>query len=180
MKKIILLLMIIGAGQLCRAQSCLTRNGFIGFYSKTPLEDIRAENKQVYAVIDPGKKNLAISLLVKGFLFRKELMQTHFNENYAESDKYPKATFTGSYSGEVDFSKDGSYPVQVSGPLTFHGVTRNITVPATLEVKGGSLTGKSVFQLEPGDFNIKIPSLVREKIAQKIDVHVSVGCTPSK
>jgi len=64
------------------------------------LEDIRAENNQAYAVIDAGKKNIAFSLLLKGFVFRKELMQEHFNENYVESDKYPKATFTGSYTGD--------------------------------------------------------------------------------
>lgn len=93
----------------CNAQLFMTRNGFIGFYSKTPLENIKAENNQVYAVIDVSKKNLAFTLLMKSFVFEKELMQEHFNENYAETDKYPKATFTGTYSGNVDLSKEGTY-----------------------------------------------------------------------
>src|SRR3569623_690738 len=82
-----------------------TRTGFIGFYSKTPLEDIKAENNQVYAIIDGGKKNIAFSLLLKGFIFQKELMQEHFNENYVESDKYPKANFSGAYTGDVPLNK---------------------------------------------------------------------------
>lgn len=156
------------------SQTYLTRNGFIGFYSQTPLEDIRAENKQVYAVLDAEKKKLAFTLLVKGFTFQKQLMQTHFNENYAESDQYPKANFSGTYSGDVDLDRKGSYPIQVKGDLTFHGVTRTIEVPATIEVQGAELTGQSEFKLKPGDFNIKIPGIVRDKIAREIDVRVVV------
>lgn len=158
-------------------QIYLTRSGFIGFYSKTPLEDIRAENKQVYAVIDAGKKNLAFSTLLKGFVFPKQLMQDHFNENYVESDKFPKASFTGSYTGEINLSKTGVYPVMIKGQLTLHGVTKTVEMPASIEVQNGKLIGKSDFKLTPGDFNIKIPSLVKEKIAEQIAVRVSVECS---
>jgi hypothetical protein len=176
MKKSLLVILLALTGY-ANAQIYLTRSGFIGFYSKTPLEDIRAENKQVLAVIDAGKKNLAFNLLVKGFVFTKQLMQEHFNENYVESDKFPKSSFTGSYTGDVDFSKNGIYNVLVKGRLTLHGVTKAIEMPATIEVQNGKLIGKSNFKLIPGDFNIKIPSLVREKIASQIDVRVSVECS---
>lgn len=154
-----------------------TRTGFIGFYSKTPLEDIRAENNQVYAIIDGGKKNIAFTLLVKGFIFQKELMQEHFNENYVESDKYPKASFSGAYTGDVPTNKDGSYKVTVKGSLTFHNVTKTIEVPATIEVKNGHLVGLADFKLKPEDFNITIPSLVRDKIDKEISVKVNIDCT---
>src|SRR5580698_718869 len=143
--KLIFLVFLLAAVRPSNAEAQLysTRSGFIGFYSKTPLEDVRGENGQVYAVIDAGKKNLAFSALLKGFIFVKELMQEHFNENYVESDKYPKTTFVGAYTGEVHLDRDGVYPVMVKGNLTLHNVTRNIEVPATLEVKAGKLTGKS-------------------------------------
>ena len=157
-----------------------TRTGFIGFYSKTALEDIRAENNQVYAVIDAGKKNIAFSLLVKGFIFQKELMQEHFNENYAESDKYPKANFSGAYTGDVTPNKDGSYKVTVKGNLNFHNVTKPIEIPATLEVKNGHLIGQAEFKLKPEDFNITIPSLVRDKIDKEMTVKVNIDCSPKQ
>ncbi|MCW3079022.1 YceI family protein [Segetibacter sp.] len=160
------------------SQTFITRNGCAGFFSKTPLEDIKAENRQVYAVIDAAKKNLAFTCLVKGFLFPKQLMQEHFNENYVESDKFPKATFLGNYTGDIDVSKDGKYPVQIKGQLTLHGVTKAIDVPGTIEVKDNKLIGASEFKLTPGDFNIKIPGLVSEKIAKQIDVRVLVECYP--
>ncbi len=170
-------LIIFYTDNVC-SQTFITRTGYIGFFSKTPLEDIKAENQQVYAVIDAAKKNLAFTCLMKGFLFRKQLMQEHFNENYIESDKYPKADFLGAYTGDVNTSKDGTYTVQIKGKLTLHGVTQAIDVPGTIEVKGGKLTGASEFKLTPGDFNINIPGLVREKIAKQMDVRVLVECNP--
>jgi len=177
MKTLLFLLLTAGVFK-ANAQTFITRNGYLGFFSKTPLENIKAENNQVYAVIDTDKKNMAFTCLIKGFLFAKELMQEHFNENYAESDKYPKANFLGTYSGNVDVSKNGVYPVQVTGQLTFHGVTKNITIPATIEVKDNKVMGKSNFKLAPADFNITIPSLVREKIEKEMDVQVLVACNP--
>jgi polyisoprenoid-binding protein YceI len=154
-----------------------TRTGFAGFYSKTALEDIKGENNQVYAVIDAGKKNLAFAALLKGFIFPKELMQEHFNENYVESDKYPKTSFSGAYSGDVTLGKDGVYKVIVKGDLTLHNKTKSIEIPATLEVKAGHLVGMAEFKVKPEDFNIGIPSVVRDKIDKEITVKVNIDCS---
>lgn len=180
MKKIIVLVALCCITGASMAQTYFTRNGYIGFFSKTPLENIKAENRQVYAVIDPAKKTLAFTLLLKSFLFDKQLMQEHFNENYVESEKYPKSSFTGTINGALDVTKPGSYPVTVKGQLTLHGVTKPVEVPAVLEVQPGKLTGKADFKITPGDYNISIPALVKEKIESQIAVHVQVECTPSK
>ena len=153
-----------------------TRAGFVGFYSKTAFEDIKAENNQVYAIVDAGKQNLAFQLLLKGFVFTKELMQEHFNENYVESDKYPKATFSGAYAGNVQLNKDGVYQVTVKGNLSLHNVTKPIEVPATIEIKSGHLVGKTEFKVKPEDFNISIPSVVRDKIDKEMTVKVDIDC----
>ncbi|MDR3711698.1 MAG: YceI family protein [Puia sp.] len=176
-KKIICLIgLVVTAGLTVQCQLYSTRTGFVGFYSKTALEDIKAENNQAYAVIDGGKKNLAFALLLKGFSFTKELMQEHFNENYVESDKYPKASFSGSWSGEAMLDKDGVYKVQVRGNLSLHNVTRMIEMPATLEVRNGRVIGIAEFKVKPEDFNISIPSVVRDKIDKEMDVKVRIDC----
>ena len=162
------------------SQVYLTRSGFVGFYSRTSLEDIKAENNQVFAAIEPGKRSVAFSLLLKGFVFTKQLMQEHFNENYVESDKYPKATFTGSYTGDVPLDKDGVFKVTVKGNLSLHNVTRPIEIPATLEVKAGRILGTAEFRIKPEDFNISIPSVVRDKIAQDMRVNVRIDCGTNK
>src|SRR5215217_2514356 len=113
MKPILLLFAALIFSFNMMAQTFISRNAYIGFFSKTQLEDIKAENKQAVAAIDIQKKTIAFTALLRSFLFRKELMQQHFNENYVESDKYPKASFSGIYTGEVNPQKQGRYPVQV-------------------------------------------------------------------
>ncbi len=180
--KLIFLMLLLAAirPSVAYAQLYSTRSGFVGFYSKTPLEDVRGENGQLYAVIDAGKKNVAFAALLKGFIFPKELMQEHFNENYVESDKYPKATFSGAYTGDVALDKDGVYKIMVKGGLTLHNVTRTVETPATLEVRAGHLLGVAEFRVKPEDFNISVPSIVRDKIDKEITVKVNIDCTSNK
>ena len=160
------------------SQLYMTRTGYIGFYSKAPLEDIKADNSQVYAVVDVEKKNLAFTLLMKGFLFAKELQQEHFNENYVESDKFPKATFSGSFTGDITPGKDGLYNVHVKGNLMIHGVTKEVEIPATLELKDKKLLGNGTLVIRPEDYQITIPSIVRDKIAKEVTITIRIECNP--
>ncbi len=172
MRMICAFVMLLGFSFRGYSQQMLTKTGFIGFYSKTPFEDIKAENNQAYAVLDATSHHIAFAVLLKGFIFPKELMQEHFNENYVESDKYPKATFTGTCSGDMELNKEGTYQVVIKGDLTLHGVTKPVETTAELDVKKDRITGIAVFKLKPEDFNISIPGIVREKISREINVKV--------
>jgi YceI-like domain len=171
---LIIFLFVTGISSKSAAQNFITKTGFIGFYSKTPFEDIQGENNQVYAVLDPATHRIAFAALLKGFIFPKELMQVHFNENYVESDKFPKATFSGICSGDMELTKDGIYQVVIKGDLSLHGVTRALETTAQLEVKNGKILGSSTFKIKPEDFQITIPGVVREKIAKDINVKVQI------
>jgi len=159
-------------------QLYMTRTGYVSFFSHASLEDIKAENKQLYAVINVEKKELAFIVLMKGFEFKKELMQTHFNSNYIESDKYPKANFTGTYTGDVDMQNGAVSNVQVKGLFTLHGVSKQIELPATLQLLNGVLIGHAVFKARPEDYDIKIPLLVKDNISKEVEVDVKVNCNP--
>jgi polyisoprenoid-binding protein YceI len=163
-----------------QAQTYVARNGNVSFFSKTPLEDIKAENSQAFAAVNLAKKSLAFTLLQRNFLFPKQLMQEHYNENYVESDKFPKAQFNGTFTGDVS-DQPGTYKVQVSGQLTIHGVTQQVqNLPAELDVADGKLTAKAAFAVKPSDYNIKIPSLVKDKIASQINIQIVAVCQPAK
>ena len=92
-----LLFILLAAGTITSlsAQKYFTRDGMISFTASSPLEKIDATNKGATAVIDAASGALEFAVLIKGFIFEKALMQEHFNENYLESGKYPKATFKG-------------------------------------------------------------------------------------
>lgn len=157
-----------------------TRTGHIAFHSETPMENIDADNRKVSCVLDASSGALEFAALIKAFEFEKALMQEHFNENYMESNTYPKATFKGKMTGASaeDLKKPGTYPVSVEGDLTIHGVTKAVKHPGTLVVeKDGTVKASSDFIVTPEDHAIKIPGVVRKNIAEEISVKVSLDLT---
>jgi len=162
------------------AQKFMTRDARISFLSEAPLEKIEAINKSGSAVLDAASGRMEWKVLIKNFLFEKKLMQEHFNENYMESDKYPNATFKGELvnAQEVNFGKDGTYNVRAKGKMTIHGVERDIEVPGKITVSGGKLEVMSNFKVACADYNISIPSVVRDNIAKEIAVRVEATLTP--
>jgi hypothetical protein len=174
-KTIILSIAFIALSNAAFAQKFFTKSGKIRFNSETPIEKIEANNSSATSVIDGATGNLEFAVLIKGFLFDKALMQEHFNENYMESTKFPKATFKGKIDNfaTVNLAKDGAYKVKISGNLTMHGVTKAISSDGTVQVKGGAIThANSSFSVTCEDYEIIIPALVKEKIAKKIQIGV--------
>jgi hypothetical protein len=157
-----------------------TRSGTITFFSAAPVEDISATNSRVAAAMDVQSGQLAFTALMQEFQFPKKLMQTHFNENYVESEKYPKATFTGQLVGfqAAVLDRAGPQPVVAEGDLTIHGVKRHVRVPGTIEKRGNRLLVNAKFAVETADYNIEIPALVRGHIAKTVDVTVALACDP--
>ena len=180
MKKVVLLSFLALAALNLKAQKYITKNGFIQFFGETQFETIRADNNQVASILDTQTGEMVFQALMKSFHFEKALMEEHFNENYVESDKYPKVLFKGKIKdpSKVDFSKNGVYNVEVEGELTIHNITKNVTEPGTIEVSEKGIEAKSKFQVKPEDYNIEIPSVVRDKVAREMDVTVDMNYAP--
>lgn len=178
MKKLVLVAMLcVALNFAAEAQKkYYTRDGYISFFSHTNVEDIDAHNRKVASVLDAATGQLEFAVLMKAFEFKKALMQEHFNESYVESNKYPKAQFKGRILNisSVDFGKDGAYPVQVEGELTIKDVTKPIRTNAKLVIKQGMPQGIAAFTIRPADYNIQIPGLVRENIAEEIEVKIDM------
>lgn len=151
-----------------------TRNGKVNFVSDAPLEKIPATNTEGTSVFDTKTGQFEFAVLMKAFEFEKALMQQHFNENYAESDKFPKSGFKGIITNiaTVNIQKDGVYPITVKGKFTMHGVTKDATIQGTIEVKDGKVVGKSNFEVNVNDYGIEIPALVRDKVSKIVKVNV--------
>lgn len=174
-KNILLILVIcVAANSPINGQIYFTKNGRISFFSKTILEDINADNNQVISILNLQTSGLQFSLLNNAFHFPKAKMEEDFNEDYMESSRYPRSTFKGTIAGidKIDFSKDGTWPVNVSGELMIHGVTKSIAVPGKIIIKGEKVSASASFKILPKDYKIRIPSLVSNKIAESIDVTV--------
>jgi hypothetical protein len=180
MRSLVILSSILLLSFSASAQKYMTRTGYISFFSHTPLEDIKAENNQVASVLDISTGEIVFQTLIKSFRFEKALMQEHFNENYLESDKFPRSEFKGKLGdlSSVDFKKDGTYNVTVSGDLTIKDVTKKLDAKGTIIVSSDNITANSVFNIAPEDYNIDIPGVVRDKIAKTIEVTVTMKYDP--
>lgn len=159
-----------------------TKNGKISFVSKGNIETITAQHKGITCVVDAKTGAIQFAVLMKGFEFRKALMQEHFNENYVESDKFPKAEFKGQITnnGDVNYAKDGVYNATAKGSLTLHGVTKEVEIPGKVTVKDGKPQLNADFVLLMSDYQIKIPALVKENISNTVTVTVDCALEPLK
>ncbi|WP_242085150.1 YceI family protein [Aestuariivivens sediminis] len=171
MKYFVYLLFFISASLLSQTKY-LTKNGVVGFEASVPsFEEVKASNNAVTAILNADNGEFAALVLVKGFRFKNALMEEHFNENYAESDIYPKATFKGTLK---DFDKsrlNSGSKFKITGELMFHGVTKTFDdIDVSLSSKGNEIQMSGKFQTLASDFDIKIPKIVRNKIAETIDV----------
>jgi len=146
----------------------MANNGEISFFSNAPIEDISAQNNKVSAVYDSETNELVFQLNIIDFVFPNLLMQEHFNENYLESDIYPKSTFIGKV-----ISQDGEGAI-VEGNLTIHGKTNKIKVEGILKKHKKTVNISAEFIVRLEDYDIKIPTIVMYKIAKEIEVKVNI------
>ncbi|MDX1940200.1 MAG: YceI family protein [Saprospiraceae bacterium] len=154
-----------------------SKTAMVSFNASTPLEDIDAQTNTGTIVLDTETGKLESSVLVKAFQFKRALMQEHFNENYMESSKYPKAVFKGEITNlsEVNFKKDGDYKVKVKGTMEMHGVKKEIMTNGILNVAGKNLKVNADFIVACADYEIKIPSVVADKVAKEVKVTVNTA-----
>ena len=129
-------------------------------------------------VVETGE--IVFAVLMKSFKFSKALMEEHFNENYVESDKYPRSTFEGQIINldEIQFDKAGTYEATIQGKLTIHGETKEIEEKGTITVANEGIVGNSKFKIDLYDYKIDIPKVVKENIAESIEITVEMDYKP--
>lgn len=163
------------------AQKMMTRTGEIKFEATMPgaLDDIAAINSTVSCILDQATGDFVALALVKAFKFKAPLMEEHFNENYIESSKFPKATFKGKITNfdasKINVSKT-SYDLE--GDLTMHGVTNKIKTKITLFLSSGKLNANANLIVKIKDYKIDIPSIVKNKISDNVNMKINFVLTP--
>ena len=156
------------------AQKYFTRTGITQFEaSEKAFEPVEAINKSTTAIFDANTGQVAAQVFIAAFQFDNALMQEHFNENYMDSHQYPKAIFKGELK---DFSKnkltsDSSF--DLDGTLTIKGIEKEIHTKVYLKEENNRLYVTTNFSVKPEDFDISIPSIVRDKIAKQIQISIA-------
>lgn len=156
------------------AQQVRLSEGSINLVSNAQLELIKASSQKLSGLLDLTDRQFAFSIEIKSFEgFNSNLQREHFNENYLESDKYPKATFSGKIIEAIDFSTAGEHEVRAKGELVIHGKTQVRMIKAKLVIANDKIRVSSSFKVPLTDHDISIPRIVSQKIATEIDVTMS-------
>jgi hypothetical protein len=174
MKRAIHLLLLVCASFTLHAQKLFsTKTGQIKFNASSPIEKIEAVNNQVDSKMIDKTGQIVFSVLIKSFKFENQLMEDHFNENYLESSKIPKADFKGYITNvaSVDFSKDGKYSISLEGTLSLHGVPQKVSAAGTLVIAGGKPTISGAFKIRIKDYGIT-GLYIGDKIAGEAEITV--------
>ncbi|MCB0547887.1 MAG: YceI family protein [Phaeodactylibacter sp.] len=176
-KAIFIIFAALIMGSSLNAQKYFTREGKVSFFSDAPMEKIEARNSKATVVVDAETGKMEFAVLIKAFQFEKALMQEHFNENYMESNQYPKALFKGAVTNmdAINLGKDGEYSAKVKGELTIHGVTNEIETTGKFSVKGGNIVATSSFTVLVADYKIEIPAVVRDNIAKEVRIDIEAA-----
>ncbi len=149
-----------------------TETGAVSFVSNAELELIKASSNKAVGLLDPATNKFAFSILMESFQgFNGSLQRSHFNENYMESSKFPKASFAGKIIEQVDLTVEGVYNVRAKGDLTIHGEVQPRTIKAKITIKKDDVSVESEFTVPLTDHNIRIPKIVNQKIATEILVN---------
>lgn len=169
------LIFIVGSTATAQAQKVYaTKTGQLFFNATGGLEKIAAINNQVDSKFVETTGQIIFGVLIKGFKFENQLMEDHFNENYMESTQFPKSDFKGYIKNikEVDFTKDGSYPIQIEGTLTIHGTPQKVAANGTMQVSEGKPAITGEFSVKIKDYGIK-GLYIGEKIANEAKIKVN-------
>ncbi len=177
---IIMLVALIVLSISASAQIYRTASGKISFFSKTPMEDIDAKSNTTVVLLNTKTNEVVFQVQNTSFNFPNKLMEEHFNEKYMESEKYINSIFSGKINETIDYTKNGSYDITVTGKLNIHGVEQLRTISGKVVVQEQSIQLVSDFKVKVADHEIEIPKLVIAKIAEVIDVHVDTTLIPRK
>lgn len=155
----------------------IARQGQVTFFSYTSVENIEAKNNQVLSLFDTNKNELAVSMLMNAFIFKKELMYEHFNDSYIESDIYPKATFIGKVE-DFDTLEEGEQTKIIKGTLTIHGISKEVSIKTKITKQNNTINLTGDFIVTVKDFNIKIPPVLASNIAKNISIKFNFNYLP--
>lgn len=169
----------------------------VTFHLDAPLESISGSANGFSGTVTTDPETLAefkgkLVVAVESLQVPNPIMNGHLHgEGWLDAKKFPEITFEVSKVSNV--KKDGAAASgEVTGVLTLHGVSKEITAPAKVtylpgrlkdrvpNAEGDLLVIRSEFTVNRGDFNIQ-KGQSEDKVANEIKITLAVaGAAPKK
>ncbi|WP_281232136.1 YceI family protein [Flavobacterium gelatinilyticum] len=175
MKRTTLLILLFTAFSLLAQNKFKTNSAIVNFEASVPFfEEVKAVNKLGIIILEPESSTLICTVVIKDFRFKMDLMQEHFNDNYIESHRYPKAVFKGKIEKfDLKQINETAQEYEVKGKLNIHGKTKLVTVKAIINRTPEGIHFSSNFPISVSDFDIEIPYVVANKISKTVQTDLT-------
>ena len=102
---------------------------------------------------------------------QKQIINKELKEIVFHPDQYPDIVFQSTNVTATKQAAAGSYEVKIDGDLTLHGVTKRISIPATVTLDGDKLRAVGKFSIDRNDYNVKATSAFHGLVRVDNDVH---------
>jgi polyisoprenoid-binding protein YceI len=106
---------------------------------------------------------------------QKQIIDKELREIVLQPDQFPDIIFRSTQVSGTKSVND-QYDLKITGDLTLHGVTRQITIPTKLTLNGNDLRAVGEFSIDRSDYKVKATSAVhglvqvRDKIKFNFDI----------
>lgn len=147
---------------------------FKGHSHLIAVRDFSGEASLTLDVLNPASLEMRIkadSLEETGAVFtpeQKGIINKELQTIVLETAKYPEIIFkSAGVKGNV---KNGGFEVKIDGDLTLHGVTRRVTIPATVSIEGDTLRATGQFEIDRKKFNIHATNAFHGLVRVKHDL----------
>lgn len=153
-----LLIIVSPATAQTKSLEMVKKESFVTYTLHHPLHTIEATSKEVDCkiTVDPATKEIktvSARVDVTTFDSGNSNRDSHAME-VIDALTYPEASFVGTSVAQAGDS------LKVSGKMTFHGVTKDIVIPAACQWSDGKLKVQGQFDLSLTEFKIQRPSLL--------------------
>jgi hypothetical protein len=177
MKKLIIILTLQSMYLIVPAQNIfITKNGHIGFYMHTAMEDVKADYYNMASIINIEKGDILFIVNIEPFKLDTKSLEKKINEKFTGSNPIQKIEFTGKIISlsNVNFKKDGNYSVELVGNFVFYGINLPFKTNGVIGVKGENLVARANFNISLEKFGIILHDKEKENIQDNMQINVDM------
>ena len=177
MKPILIALCCLFISVTCSAQSFLTKDGSVEFFSKVPLHSFSGESSSLN-----GRVSLEVGTV--DFYIDLETLKTGIRKRDKDMRKvlgtkeFPFAEFVGTLETGFELLPGDSKPVRVSGTFSMHGNDRPIEVEGSLVYSAVGLELEAAWTIRLEDYDIEPPRLLIMKVDQEQKISIRAILLP--
>lgn len=122
-----------------------------------------------YVEGDPGASRVEVSIDLNSMWTDNDRVTSHLKtDDFFDVPNFPEATFRS-----TNVVAEGDHYL-VSGDLAMHGITKNVTFPAHIEVVDGEIRAQAEFDIRRFDWGIqyqgRADDLVRDEVVIRLNI----------